>query len=107
LLCEKQHLIFEHQEWAGQKVDDPDHWYECWDVVRSVGDTGVYNTLRLTFSRLEGSNTTGVLTFNDYQATSSSVLFTIEAGCLTKKCVGRLTYVAPEFMRDFPLPRKQ
>lgn len=107
LRCESQQLVFEHQEWAGQKVADPDHWYEYWDVVRSVRDTLAYNALRLTFAKLGRSDIVGVLTFNDYQGVGPSVLFAVEYGYLTKKFFGRLIYVAPDYQRDIPLPSKQ
>jgi len=106
LLCEKQQLIFEHQEYAGTSSAD-EHWYEYWGVIGNVRETRAYNTLQFTFSKLGGGKMVGVLTFNDYQSASPSVLFAVEGGYLTRKFFGRLTYVAPEYLQDIPMPKKQ
>jgi hypothetical protein len=49
----------------------------------------------------------GVLTFNDNASPSPSVLFAVEAWYLTKKFFGRVTYVAPEYLRDIPMAKGQ
>lgn len=105
LMCEQQLLVFEHQAWAGTSSANPDHWYEYWGVVSSLRDTLAYNRLQFIFSKLGGGNTVGILTLNDYEATSPSVLFAEERGYMTTKFFGRLTYVAPEYLRDIPVPK--
>lgn len=107
LLCEQQQLIFEHQEWAGTSSENAEHWYEYWGVVATVRDTLPYNTLQFTFSHLGGTNTVAVLTINNREAAKPSVLFAIERWYLTKKYFGRITYVAPQYVRDIPVPRKE